>query len=144
MEDCGYEGDVANDCKTTTLLSRTNMVADNCYDRKRTLLQLLATLQPGFCAGIIKPAVVPFICQRHADLLQQDNARPHTGRQPQNGLRHHNILVLPWPVKSPDISPIEHCGTTWGVPCENVLTSTTCMTQNVRFRWNGGESQCRL
>ncbi|GFT21781.1 transposable element Tc1 transposase [Trichonephila clavipes] len=39
-------------------------------------------------------------------IFQQDNARLHTARVAQNFLRH--FQTLPWPARSPDLSPVEH------------------------------------
>ncbi|GFV46472.1 transposable element Tcb2 transposase [Trichonephila clavipes] len=39
-------------------------------------------------------------------IFQQDNARPHTARFAQDFLRH--FQTLPWPARSPDLSPVEH------------------------------------
>ncbi|GFU29554.1 transposable element Tcb2 transposase [Trichonephila clavipes] len=39
-------------------------------------------------------------------IFQQDNARTHTGRVAQDFLRH--FQTLPWPIHSPDLSPVEH------------------------------------
>ncbi|KAJ4450220.1 hypothetical protein ANN_01627 [Periplaneta americana] len=39
-------------------------------------------------------------------LFQQDNARPHTARVSQECLC--NVVTLPWPARSLDLSPIEH------------------------------------
>ncbi|GBN01355.1 hypothetical protein AVEN_227727-1 [Araneus ventricosus] len=39
-------------------------------------------------------------------ILQQDNARPHTAQVAQGFLRH--VQTLPWPARSPDLSPVEH------------------------------------
>ncbi|GBM32377.1 hypothetical protein AVEN_187268-1, partial [Araneus ventricosus] len=39
-------------------------------------------------------------------ISRQDNARPHTARVAQDFLRH--VQTLPWPARSPDLSPIEH------------------------------------
>ncbi|GFT64268.1 transposable element Tc1 transposase [Trichonephila clavipes] len=39
-------------------------------------------------------------------IFQQDNARPHTARVAQDFLRH--FQTLPWPARSPDLSPVEH------------------------------------
>ncbi|GFW17378.1 transposable element Tcb2 transposase [Trichonephila clavipes] len=38
--------------------------------------------------------------------FQQDNARPHTARVSQDCLR--TVTTLPWPARSPDLSPIDH------------------------------------
>jgi len=61
-----------------------------------------------YCNEIIEPVVVPFMTQHDVTLFQQDNARPHTARNTQGALRRNNVQVLPWPARSPDISPIEH------------------------------------
>ncbi|GFV04821.1 hypothetical protein TNCV_5047851 [Trichonephila clavipes] len=42
-------------------------------------------------------------------IYQQDNARPHTARLSQQCLQGYD--VLPWPTRSPDLSPIENV---WG------------------------------
>ncbi|GFV76829.1 uncharacterized protein TNCV_4730491 [Trichonephila clavipes] len=48
----------------------------------------------------------PFLnCLRGA-IFQQDNARPHTARVAQDFLRH--FQTLPWPARSPNLSPVEH------------------------------------
>ncbi|GFX53346.1 uncharacterized protein TNCV_2945861 [Trichonephila clavipes] len=39
-------------------------------------------------------------------IYQQDNARPHTARLSQQCLQGYD--VLPWPTRSPDLSPIEN------------------------------------
>ncbi|GFY34865.1 transposable element Tc1 transposase [Trichonephila clavipes] len=39
-------------------------------------------------------------------IFQQDNARPHTARVSQDSLLH--FQTLPWPARSPDLSPVEH------------------------------------
>ncbi|GFS84498.1 uncharacterized protein TNCV_4606771 [Trichonephila clavipes] len=47
------------------------------------------------------------LSSRPGAIYQQDNARPHTARLSQ---QHCLLLsdVLPWPARSPDLSPIEH------------------------------------
>ncbi|GFX08038.1 transposable element Tcb2 transposase [Trichonephila clavipes] len=39
-------------------------------------------------------------------IFQQDNASPHTARVAQDFLCH--LQTLPWPARSPDLSPVEH------------------------------------
>jgi transposase len=37
-----------------------------------------------------------------------DNARPHRARVVTDYLRDESIITHPWPVRSPDLNPIEH------------------------------------
>ncbi|GFT62109.1 transposable element Tcb2 transposase [Trichonephila clavipes] len=39
-------------------------------------------------------------------IFQPENARPHTARVSQDCLR--NVTTLPWPARSPDLSPVDH------------------------------------
>ncbi|GFS52869.1 transposable element Tcb1 transposase [Trichonephila clavipes] len=43
-----------------------------------------------------------------ATIFQQDNARPHVARIVQRFFVHHQIELLPWLARSPDLSPIEN------------------------------------
>ena len=57
---------------------------------------------------ILLPHVIPFL-QTHPDMtLQHENAISHTARSVRDFLQDRNVSVLPWPVKSPDLNPIEH------------------------------------
>ena len=62
----------------------------------------------GYCDGIIEPVVVSYLQQHNVGIFQHDNARPHTTRHTQKIVHIHNVIVLQWPVRSPDLSPIEH------------------------------------
>ncbi|GFS88639.1 transposable element Tcb2 transposase [Trichonephila clavipes] len=48
----------------------------------------------------------PFLDGLPGAIFQQDNACPHTAKVSQDFLRHFH--TLPWPVRSPDLSPVEH------------------------------------
>ena len=55
------------------------------------------------------PTVSSPSTHQHADkVFQHDNARPHTARATVGFLANHNVTVLPWPSKSPDLNPIEN------------------------------------
>ncbi|GFX20001.1 transposable element Tc3 transposase [Trichonephila clavipes] len=41
-------------------------------------------------------------------IFQQDNARPHVARIVQRFFVKHQIELIPWPARSPDLSPIEN------------------------------------
>ncbi|GFV34607.1 transposable element Tcb2 transposase [Trichonephila clavipes] len=55
---------------------------------------------------ILQPHVLPLMQRLPGAILQQDNARPHTARVSQDYLR--SVSTLPWPTRSPNLSPIEH------------------------------------
>ncbi|GFV56666.1 transposable element Tc1 transposase [Trichonephila clavipes] len=61
---------------------------------------------------ILTPIVLPMLSSRPGAIYQQDNARPHTARLSQQCLQGYDFL--PWPARSPDLSPIEHVWTRWG------------------------------
>ena len=61
-----------------------------------------------YCAQIVQPVIVPYARQRPAVIVQQDNARRHTARFTMNVFNTHNIQLLDWPARSPDLSSIEH------------------------------------
>ncbi|GFX46396.1 transposable element Tcb2 transposase [Trichonephila clavipes] len=54
---------------------------------------------------ILQPHVFPLMQRLPGAIFQQDNGRPHTARVSQDFLR--TVTILPWPARSPDLSPIE-------------------------------------
>lgn len=56
---------------------------------------------------ILQPHVIPHI-NANGGLFQHDNARPHVARVCQEFLQRNQVNTLPWPARSPDLSPIEH------------------------------------
>ncbi|GFU15797.1 transposable element Tcb1 transposase [Trichonephila clavipes] len=55
---------------------------------------------------ILPPHVLSLMQRLPGAIFQQDNAGPHTARVSQDCLR--TITTLPWPIRSLDLSPIEH------------------------------------
>ncbi|GFW51907.1 transposable element Tc1 transposase [Trichonephila clavipes] len=77
------------------------------YDSRFTLIVMRGTLTgQRYFDDILQPHVGPFLNGLPGAIFQQDNARPHTARVAQDFLRH--FQTLPWPVLSPDLSPVEH------------------------------------
>lgn len=80
--------------------------------------------------SVVLPHILPTI-QQHNLTLQQDNARPHTANIVRHVLQQHEVNVLPWPARSPDMSPIEHI---WDVIGRNIHTSEAPPTNIQQLR----------
>ncbi|GFT29758.1 transposable element Tcb2 transposase [Trichonephila clavipes] len=77
------------------------------WDTRSSLVVLQGTLTARrYVEDILTPIVLPMLSSRPGAIYQQDNARPHTARLSQQCLQGYD--VLPWPARSPDLSPIEH------------------------------------
>ncbi|GFX71001.1 transposable element Tc3 transposase [Trichonephila clavipes] len=77
------------------------------YDNRSTLIVMRGTITgQRYVDDILRLHVGPFLNGLPGAIFQQDNARPHTARVAQDFLRH--FQTLPWPVRSPDSSPVEH------------------------------------
>ncbi|GFW80891.1 transposable element Tcb1 transposase [Trichonephila clavipes] len=73
------------------------------------------------------------------DIFQQDNARPHVARIVQSFFVNHQIELLPWPARSPDLSPIENM---WSMVAQRLIQITPPATtpdqlwQRVKAAWS--------
>ncbi|GFV92929.1 transposable element Tc1 transposase [Trichonephila clavipes] len=77
------------------------------YDSRFTLIVMRGTLTgQRYVDDILRTHVGPFLNGLPGAIFQQDNTRPHTARVVQDFLRH--FQTLPWPARSPDLSPVEH------------------------------------
>ncbi|GFX12228.1 DDE_3 domain-containing protein [Trichonephila clavipes] len=77
------------------------------WDTRSSLVVLQGTLTARrYVDDILTPIVLPMLSSRPGAIYQQDNARPHTARLSQQCLQGSD--VLPWPARSPDLSPIKH------------------------------------
>ncbi|PRD22188.1 UNVERIFIED_CONTAM: tc3a [Trichonephila clavipes] len=60
-----------------------------------------------YISEVLEPGVLPYLQGLATAIFQQDNARPHVARTVQRFFVNHQIELLPWTARSPDLSPIE-------------------------------------
>ncbi|GFX12210.1 transposable element Tcb2 transposase [Trichonephila clavipes] len=79
------------------------------YDSRSRLIVMCGTLTgQRYIDDILRPHVGPFVNGLSGAIFQQDNARPYTARVAQDFIRR--FQTLPWPARSPDLSPVKHEG----------------------------------
>ncbi|GFT62575.1 transposable element Tcb1 transposase [Trichonephila clavipes] len=79
------------------------------YNTRLPLILIRGTMTAQrYVHDILQPHVLPLMQRLPGAIFQQDNARPHTARVSQDCLC--TDTKLPWPTRSPDLSPIEHIG----------------------------------
>ncbi|GFV64597.1 transposable element Tcb1 transposase [Trichonephila clavipes] len=85
------------------------MVRDGIVYHSRTpLVRIAGTLNSQrYISEVLKAVVLPYLQGLPTDIFQQDNARPHVARIVQRFFVNHQIELLPWLSRSPDLSPIE-------------------------------------
>ena len=71
---------------------------------------------------ILRPLVRPYAgAVGPGFLLMQDNARPHVAGVWQQFLQEEGIDAMDWPVRSPDLNPMEHI---WDIMSRSVAPPT--------------------
>ena len=75
------------------------------YNMRSLLLRIESNLNSNrYIREVLQPEVLPLLQATPHAIFQQDNVRPHVARIVQAFFQR----LLPWPVRSPDMSPIEH------------------------------------
>ncbi|GFS97757.1 transposable element Tcb1 transposase [Trichonephila clavipes] len=78
------------------------------YPSRTPLVGIAGTLNSQrYISEGLEPIVLPYLQGLATDIFQQDNARPQVECIVQRFFVNHQIELLPWPARSPDLSPIE-------------------------------------
>ncbi|GFY00389.1 transposable element Tcb1 transposase [Trichonephila clavipes] len=73
------------------------------------LVRIVGTLNNHrYISEVLESVVLPYLQGLATAIFQQDNARPHVARIIQRFFVNHQIKLLSWPARSPDLSPIEN------------------------------------
>ncbi|GFX85437.1 uncharacterized protein TNCV_3716111 [Trichonephila clavipes] len=104
------------------------------YPSRTPLVRIAGTLNSQrHISNVLKPVVLPYLQGLTIAIFQQDIARPHVARIVQRFFVNHQIELLPWPARSPDLSPIKHvvhgCSVIdpdYTPSCHTRLTLATC------------------
>ncbi|GFS89200.1 transposable element Tcb1 transposase [Trichonephila clavipes] len=79
------------------------------YRSLTSLVRIAGTLNSQrYISEVLEPVVLPYLQGLATAIFQQDNARPHVTRIVRRVFVTHQIELLPWPARSPDLSPIEN------------------------------------
>ncbi|GFT79939.1 transposable element Tcb2 transposase [Trichonephila clavipes] len=79
------------------------------YHSRTPLVHIAGTLNSQrYISEVLEPVFLPYLQVLATAIFQQDNARPHVARIVQRFFVNHQIELLPWPARSPDLSPIEN------------------------------------
>ncbi|GFS60788.1 transposable element Tcb1 transposase [Trichonephila clavipes] len=64
--------------------------------------------QPALHLRGVAASCLPYLQGLATAIFQQDNAQPHVKRIVQSLCFNHHIELIPWPTRSPDLSPKEN------------------------------------
>ncbi|GFW33113.1 transposable element Tcb1 transposase [Trichonephila clavipes] len=79
------------------------------YHSRTPLVCIAGTLNSQrYISEVLEPVVLPYLPDLATAIFQQDNARPHVARIVKRFFVNHQIELLFWPARSPDLSSIEN------------------------------------
>ncbi|GFT98792.1 transposable element Tcb1 transposase [Trichonephila clavipes] len=102
-----------------------------------SLVRITGTLNSQrYISEVLEPVVLPYLQGLATAIFQQDNARPHVARIVQRFFVNHQIELLPWLARSPDLSPIQNM---WSTVAQR-LTQITPPAATPDQRWQRVEA----
>ncbi|GFU25190.1 transposable element Tc1 transposase [Trichonephila clavipes] len=108
------------------------MVLDGIgYHSRTPLVRIAGTLNSQrYISEVLEPVVLPYLQGLAPAIFQQDNARPHVARIVDRFFVNHQIELLSWPVRSPDLSSIENM---WSMVAQRLPRLHTPLPHQINF-----------
>ncbi|GFT24698.1 transposable element Tcb1 transposase [Trichonephila clavipes] len=79
------------------------------YHSRTPLVRIAGTLSSQrYISEVLEPVVLPYLQGLVTAIFQQDNARPHVACIVRRFFVNHQIELLPWLARSPDLLPIQN------------------------------------
>ncbi|GFW36655.1 transposable element Tcb1 transposase [Trichonephila clavipes] len=92
-----------------------------------------------YISEVLEQVVLPYLQGLVTTIFQKDNAWPHVARIVQRFFVNHQIELLPWPARPPDLSPIENI---WSMVAQRLTQITPLaappdqLWQRVKASWS--------
>ncbi|GFU96970.1 transposable element Tcb1 transposase [Trichonephila clavipes] len=101
------------------------------YPSRTPLVLIAGTLNSQrFISEVLEPVVLPYLQDMATAIFQQDNVGPHVARIIQRFFVNHQIKLLPWPARSPNLSPIENM---WYMVAQRLTQITPQLPHQINF-----------
>ncbi|GFS69940.1 transposable element Tcb1 transposase [Trichonephila clavipes] len=101
------------------------------YHSRTALVRIAGTLNSQhYISEVLEPVVLPYLQGLATAIFQQDNARPHVARIGERFFVNHQIELLPWPARSPDLSLIENM---WSMVAQRLTQITLQLPHQINF-----------
>ncbi|GFS69269.1 transposable element Tcb1 transposase [Trichonephila clavipes] len=111
----------------------------NGYHSRTLLVRIAGTLNNHhYISELLESVVLSYLQSLSTAIFQQDNSRPHVARIIQWLFVNHEIELLPWPARSPDLSLIENM---WHMVFQR-LTQVTSPSATPDQLWQRVEAAC--
>ncbi|GFV73498.1 transposable element Tcb1 transposase [Trichonephila clavipes] len=92
------------------------------YHSRTALVRIAGTLnRQRYMSEVLEPVVLPYLQGLTTTIFQQDNVRPHVIRIVRRFFVNHQIELLAWLARSPDLSPIENM---WSIVAQRLTQIT--------------------
>ncbi|GFU57380.1 hypothetical protein TNCV_3635591 [Trichonephila clavipes] len=101
------------------------------YHSRTPLVRIAGTLNSQrYISEVLEPVVLPYIQGLATAVFQQHNVQPHVARIVQRFFVNHQIELLPWSARSPDLLPIENM---WSMVAQRMTQITPQLPHQVNF-----------